>query len=229
MSVGAVSFDLGHTLLFPRYEVYARLAATAGLELGETEFQGMESRLRPWFDEVVTTGQGLEMAVWIDYYRRFFTGLGVPQESVDPILTELGRAHEEGVGLWTVPAEDAEETLGGLKELGLRVVCVSNNDGRLTSMIEQQDWSRYFDVLVDSEVIGITKPDPRIFEPVFEALDLEPSELLHVGDYYSVDVVGARRAGSTGILYDPLESYGEVDCPVIARLGEVFNHLDQQL
>ncbi len=228
MTTRALSFDLGHTLLFPRYEVFAELAETAGLKLGESDFTRMEARLRPWFDEVVTTGEGLETAVWEDYYRRFFSGLGAPAESVDPILIELGHRHEEGVGLWTVPAPDAEATLRRLRELGLAVVCVSNNDGRLVEMVERQGWGHYFDLLVDSHDVGFTKPDPRIFRPVFDELDLEPAELLHVGDYYSVDVAGARRAGSTGILYDPAGSYEKVDCPVITALGEVFDHLEKQ-
>ena len=99
---------------------------------------------------------------------------------------------------------------------------ISNNDGRMSRMVEHQGWQEYFDHLVDSEEVASTKPDPGIFRHALCELELEPDEIVHIGDYYSADVVGARRAGIEGILYDPLEAYAEqeVDCRVITTLLE---------
>ena len=223
MSIRAVSFDMGHTLLFPRYDWYRSLVAGTGVETGQEVLERRESELRGWFDSMILDRgrKGMDDDLWGQYFRRFFSGLGVAEDALDSLLEQLYRKHLEGVGLWTEPAPDAEATLRALKDAGLQVACVSNNDGRLESMIESQDWTRYFDLLVDSRMIRMAKPDPGIFRYALDRLGLEPEEMVHVGDYYSVDVVGARNAGVEGILYDPRGAYGEVDCRVIRELASI--------
>jgi len=220
MAIRAVSFDLGHTLLFPRYEWYRSIVAATGVEISRNELQQRESELRSWFDSMILDEgrKGMDDSLWEQYFRRFFSGLGVDDDSLDSLLKRLYQEHLEGVGLWTEPAPGAEETLKALKEADLLVACVSNNDGRLESMVEHQDWTGYFDVMVDSRAIRIAKPDPGIFRYALDQLGLEPEEMIHVGDYYSVDVIGARNAGVEGVLYDPRGAYDEVDCRVITEL-----------
>ncbi|MFC1545144.1 HAD family hydrolase [Gemmatimonadota bacterium] len=223
MGIRVVSFDLGHTLLFPRYDWYQSIVADAGAEVAEGDLQKREAALRSWFDGMILDEgrKGMDDTLWEQYFRRFFSGLGVREDALGALLERLYREHLEGVGLWTVPAPGAEETLKALVDAGIKVACVSNNDGRLESMIEYQGWTGYFDVMVDSKDIRIAKPDPGIFRFALDQLDLEANEMMHVGDYYSVDVIGARNAGVEGILYDPIGAYGPLDCRVITELGEV--------
>lgn len=228
MSLRAVSFDMGHTLVLPRYDVYAELLAAEGLEVAKEDLVRTEGRLRPWFDDEVRRGTDLDRAVWGDYYRLFFGGLGASEDRIVPMLETLLERHREGPGLWTEPVDDAQSVLDSLKERGLLLVCVSNNDGRLHRMVEHQGWNELFDLLVDSGTVGYSKPDPRIFEHALRQLRLEPEEIVHVGDYYSVDVEGARSAGIEGILYDPHGHYGAMDCPVIDRLQALLGWLDGQ-
>jgi putative hydrolase of the HAD superfamily len=165
----------------------------------------------------------MDGGLWEQYFRRFFSGLGIREGAIDSLLRKLWVEHMDGVGLWTVPAPDAEETLRRLGEADLRVVCVSNNDGRLDTMVAHQGWTDYFDLMVDSRAIGIAKPDPGIFQYALDHLGFQPEEMVHVGDYYSVDVIGARNAGVEGILYDPQGAYGELDCRVITELSAVVS------
>lgn len=223
MGIRVVSFDLGHTLLFPRYEWYQSIVADAGAEVEEIDLQKREAALRSWFDGMILDEgrKGMDDSLWEQYFRRFFSGLGVEDDAIDTLLRRLYREHLDGVGLWTVPAHGAEETLKALVDTGMKVACVSNNDGRLESMVEYQGWTGYFDVMVDSHAIRIAKPDPGIFRYALDQLGLEADEMVHVGDYYSVDVIGARNAGVEGILYDPIGAYGSVDCRVITELREI--------
>jgi putative hydrolase of the HAD superfamily len=222
MEIRAVSFDLGHTLAFPRYSWSQNILADVGIDVSRGDLEETESKLRPWFDDLVLA-EGVSDELWQRYYIRFFAEMGAPAEAIDGLLRAVYHKHAEGVGLWTEPAPGAGEVLETLSGSDLQVVCVSNNDGRLPAMVEYLGWSDYFDLLVDSGAIGFSKPDPRIFLYALEQLGRKPAELIHVGDYYSVDVVGARRAGAVGVLYDPLGSYGSVDCTVIAELNEIFD------
>jgi hypothetical protein len=59
------------------------------------------------------------------------------------------------------------------------------------------------DFVVDSGVVGVEKPDPRIFRIACERAGVKPAEAVHVGDFYDIDVLGARAAGVHALLLDP--------------------------
>ncbi|MEE9172623.1 MAG: HAD-IA family hydrolase, partial [candidate division NC10 bacterium] len=46
-----------------------------------------------------------------------------------------------------------------------------------------------------SDVVGIRKPDPKIFHLTLEPLGVSPDHALHVGDNLSTDIHGARGVG----------------------------------
>ena len=54
---------------------------------------------------------------------------------------------------------------------------------------------QYFCGSVSARDVGVGKPDVRIFEAAARALQLEPAQILHVGDDESLDVLGALAAG----------------------------------
>jgi len=59
-------------------------------------------------------------------------------------------------------------------------------------------------VVVDSAVVGVSKPDPAIFRIALDALGVPPSRtVLHVGDSLRYDVTGALAAGLQPVHLDP--------------------------
>ena len=67
---------------------------------------------------------------------------------------------------------------------------------------ERAGWTRYLDTIVVSERVGWVKPHPAIFSAVTAALGVAAGELLHVGDDWAADVVGAKRAGARAAYLD---------------------------
>jgi putative hydrolase of the HAD superfamily len=58
--------------------------------------------------------------------------------------------------------------------------------------------------VIDSHIVGIQKPDPRIFHIALQKLpDIDPARILYVGDSLIMDVGGARGAGLVPCLVDP--------------------------
>lgn len=53
----------------------------------------------------------------------------------------------------------------------------------------------YFDHIILSEDVGLSKPDPRIFHLALEAAGAAASETLYIGDNFLYDIGGASRAG----------------------------------
>ena len=75
------------------------------------------------------------------------------------------------------------------------MVLVSNFYGNIESVLSDFDLLRYFRSIIESAVVGVRKPDPRIFALGVEALGLNPSEVLVVGDSYKKDIVPAESIG----------------------------------
>jgi HAD superfamily hydrolase (TIGR01509 family) len=91
-----------------------------------------------------------------------------------------------------------------LKKRSYRLVIVSNENSALIDMLRSLQLMDLFEVILLAEDVGVSKPNPEIFFSLFEELDVQATEILHVGDRYATDVLGAQRAGMEAILYDPL-------------------------
>lgn len=61
--------------------------------------------------------------------------------------------------------------------------------------LEALGMMKYITHMVTSEEIGIEKPDPLIFNAALNKLDLDPSEVIMIGDSQSKDCAGAERLG----------------------------------
>ena len=93
----------------------------------------------------------------------------------------------------TITAQ-SKEVLVKLKE-SHPLVLVSNFYGNRPVVLEEFGLSGLFNTVVESAVVGIRKPDTRIFQLGVDALGLPPEEITVVGDSISKDIAPARRLG----------------------------------
>ncbi len=75
------------------------------------------------------------------------------------------------------------------------LVLVSNFYGNIETVLTDFGIRDYFKAIIESAVVGVRKPDPRIFEKGVESLGLKPEEVLVIGDSYSKDILPAEKAG----------------------------------
>jgi putative hydrolase of the HAD superfamily len=114
---------------------------------------------------------------------------------------------------------DAQPALIELRRRDLRLVCVSNWDCSLPSVLERCGLGAALDGVVDSAEAGARKPDPAIFAPALGLAGCRSAEALHVGDTPEEDVAAARAAGIPVLLLGR-DGDGE-----IASLTEIADHL----
>ena len=76
-----------------------------------------------------------------------------------------------------------------------RLGVISNNFGNTQGWCDGHNLSPLLDVVVDSTVVGISKPEAGIFHAALSRLSVSPEEVIYVGDTYSDDVVGAKGVG----------------------------------
>jgi putative hydrolase of the HAD superfamily len=216
----AVLFDAGNTLVFLDY---TRLAEEVGAVL-DLPLTG------PGLVQHVSLAtQAMERAGGNDqdraatYLETLFLRAGVPSQRLGELRDCLGRMHRER-HLWSSVAERSAEALARLQAAGIRLGVVSNSDGRVEQALEAAGLRGYFDVVIDSALIGVEKPDPRIFQAALERLGVEPDEALYVGDLYAVDVLGARAAGIDAILLGHADE-AEADCRSVRSIEDLVNQL----
>ena len=71
------------------------------------------------------------------------------------------------------------------------------------------------------------KPHPAVFEAALKQMKADPADSLYVGDLYSVDYVGARKAGMDAVLFDVAGAYRDKEFPRVASLAELQTWLDK--
>jgi putative hydrolase of the HAD superfamily len=118
------------------------------------------------------------------------------------------------------PYADAPPALAELRGLGLRLVCVSNWDVSLPSVLERCGLADGLDGVVTSAGVSARKPDPAIFTAALDLAGCEPAEALHVGDTAGEDLDGARAAGIRALLIDR-SGGGDIE-----SLAAIRHHLD---
>lgn len=62
----------------------------------------------------------------------------------------------------------------------------------------------FFKYVINSEMAGFNKPDPRIFDYALNLAGAAKSESIMVGDHLEADILGAKRAGIDQIYYNPM-------------------------
>ena len=82
-----------------------------------------------------------------------------------------------------------------LQQLQLPKVLVSNFYGNIATVLREYGLDGIFETIVESAVVGVRKPDPRIFTLGVEALGLQPGEVVVVGDSIDKDIIPACAAG----------------------------------
>ena len=134
----------------------------------------------------------------------------------------LRTAHDE-LNLWRRVPDGLTEGLADAKRAGLRLGVVSNSEGSIAELLSHVGLGDVFEVVVDSGVEGISKPDPEIFHLALSRMGVEAGDAIYVGDVPSIDVDGARAAGLSAILIDAFHHYPNyAAAPKIRAVTELF-------
>lgn len=97
--------------------------------------------------------------------------------------------------------ESAKESVGKAKPVlealskKYPIVLVSNFYGNMETVLKDFGIDGYFKKVIESAVVGVRKPDPKIFLLGVEALGLKPEDVLVIGDSYTKDIEPAEKAG----------------------------------
>ena len=217
----AVIFDAGNTLLRMNYAIITEQLGTRGRRVTVEEVEEAELRARVRLDPHLAPGSSTESTVTHGRYLRYLLEhLAITEEAEIDAIARWRRGYNLPVGLWNRADPEAIEAVRRVRAAGLVAGVISNSNGSVRSILEETGLAAHLHFILDSSVVGLEKPDPRIFALGLRAAGVTAAEAIYVGDLYSVDVLGARGAGLDGILLDPGGFWGARDCRRARGLGE---------
>jgi HAD superfamily hydrolase (TIGR01509 family) len=224
-SVRVLLLDVGGVLVRPNFERLAGALQAHGVFADPVAMAAVEPRVKKALDRPPSPGFASDAERGWHYFNLVLDQARIARSpATDAALLEVKAWHDRYC-LWEDVMEGVRPSLARLRAAGLRLAAVSNANGTLRVLFDRLGFTPAFDVILDSQVEGVEKPDPRLFRLALERLG-EPAEAaLHVGDFYNVDVVGARAAGIRPILVDEAGLYPEADCPRVQSLAELAAHL----
>jgi len=79
----------------------------------------------------------------------------------------------------------------------------------------------YFDVIVDSEMVGVKKPNPLIFEFALNKASTTVKKAIMIGDSLEADIIGAKTVGFKTIHFNAHNELPHDICPMINDLREI--------
>jgi HAD superfamily hydrolase (TIGR01509 family) len=205
--VDLLSLDAGNTIIFLDHARLAASCARRGFDATAPALVVAEGHAKV----ALECGEALDLGWVADAAGSRTWGLvvgtlvaraGLPAARVAAMLDALWSDHRAH-NFWTLVPEGLPSALALLRAGGVRVVVVSNSEGTLAGVLRSVGLGDAFDHVIDSGLVGVEKPDPAIFRFALDAFALAPERVLHLGDTYSTDVVGARAAGMRVALIDP--------------------------
>lgn len=217
-------FDLDHTLLdsdASEVAAYAHTMATIGLDDPDQHFERYVDINREMW-RAVEAGTMHPDEVRFRRFEQFTADIGV---DADPVA--MAEAFVRGLGAHGElydGARDLLDALGG----HVRLALVTNGLSDVQrARIERLDLDRYFDAIVISSEVGVTKPRREIFDLTFERLGApDPATAVMIGDSLSSDMRGGRDYGIATCWFNPHELAAGPDDTVTHEIRTLTEILD---
>jgi putative hydrolase of the HAD superfamily len=220
--IATVFLDAGGVLVHPNWVRVAAALAGHGVRIDADRLIAAEPHAKLEMDRgalMARTDDRQRGWIYFDAVLRH-AGLA-PNDATDRALAEV-RAYHDVHNVWEYVADDVAPALAALRALDLRLVVVSNANGTLRALFDRVDLTRWFDVVLDSHEWGVEKPDPRLFHLALAESGADAATTVHVGDFFHIDVEGARAAGlADAVLLDPADLYADAGCTRVRRVAEL--------
>jgi len=231
LTIKAVLFDMGYTLIKPNFEhpaeVFQRILTSLGIYklLDETKkaFLNAENEAKE-IDLFSSFGRMEREEYWLQWDALVLKHLGIVENAE---LAKTVQSKWDHFADNTVYPE-VREVLSELKTRGMKIGLISNAYAEeINECIQKAGFGvAEFDVVVGVDAIGNMKPHPDVFKYALHKLNVQPEEAIFVGDSVEADYKGAKNVGIYALLIDRTEKQKQGDLRTIKNLKEILSHID---
>jgi len=225
----AISFDIGDTLIFDRPNRRERLVSAlsvTGIEFAEPDFLVAYAELEREGLRRYVVGESLDnpkvaFELTLRLLRQISDSQNLVQLAKRALESYMKTPFERYVHSEAVPV------ITDLYARGFKLGVISDWEADLPILLQKLDLLKYFETTSISEVVGVTKPSSKLFRDALTKLNVNPDECLHVGDFYELDVIGARSVGMHALLFDLQGRYvgKDLDVLVASTFAELATYL----
>ena len=190
MNIRALLFDFGGTLdgagVHWRDRTY-RFLQQAYPEIDRDTFDRVD---RAAVDRLIDSGNGPQLSLreTMDVIATgIYETLGLDRDIKDQYVDffcEDAKEHLDRNRQWLATLRDR-----------YRIGVISNNFGNTQGWCDEYELLPLLDIVIDSTVVGVLKPEADIFHAALTGINAFPNEAIYVGDTYLDDVVGAKGVG----------------------------------
>lgn len=221
----AILFDAGGVLVLPDPTVLSPLLAYFGGDASidahrRAHYAGMKAK---------SDADSSETS-WDVYNNAYVSSVGVDEADRSEAAALLDRTRYHATWRWVIP--ESRSALDRLATAGVPMGVVSNASGQIESMLRrdicQVGPGPHIDmrVIVDSDVVGVAKPDPAIFDHALPSFaEFEHNRIAYVGDSVTMDIASSSLVGLHPILLDPYDDHVGADFERIASLHQLADEL----
>lgn len=118
-------------------------------------------------------------------------------DAFKPIEQVFGQHYQARCGTRSHLYPHVRETLQALRVAGVKLVVVTNKEGRYTqTVLDAHQMTPLFDRVVSGDTLPVKKPNPAAIDDCLQRFGVARERALFVGDS-SIDVATARNAGIT--------------------------------
>ena len=218
----AVSLDVGGVLVVPDHGVLAAALSRVGVTFDRSRFDVGHYLAMAAVDAAVS-----EPEDFTDYVDGFLAAVSVPD--AQRAVAHDSLAEVLSTPVWCQPVPGARAGLQALVDAGMRLAVTSNSDGTIADHLRRHEWVQVgpgpgvpVEVITDSGVLGVGKPDPVVYAATIDGLGLPADRILHIGDSVVYDVDGAAACGLPAVHMDPHAICPSTSHPHVRTLSELL-------
>ena len=208
MRVRAVIFDLGGVVLGSPLHAIAAYEREIGIPDGFVNRVVMDTAPTGAWSRLERGELAMER-----FFHAFEADCAAAGQSID------ARVMFERMAAASQPRPRMLEAIRRIRAGGLKAAALTNNWATDEDVDGTRALEPHFDVFVESSVVGLRKPDPRIYQHVCAELAVEPTEAVFLDDI-GHNLKAARALGMTTIkVVEPEGALAELEAVLGLPLG----------
>lgn len=225
-SISDIFFDLDHTLWdFEKNSAltFQKIFTEVEIDVNLTQFLEVYAPLNLAFWKLYREDKIKKPELRFQRLKTTFDAIGydIKDEVIDILSTEYitNLAAYNNLLPYTV------EILNYLKPKYKLHIITNGFEEVQTRKLVNSNILGYFDQIINSEMAGVKKPNPEIFELALKKANTVPDKSLMVGDNIEADILGAIAVGFNALHFNAHNDPKHQHCVMIHNLSEIKNYL----